>query len=291
MAISDKTRKGLWGRSGNRCAICRQQLVLEKDQFDNQLNIGEECHIISRQPNGPRHQDIKDFDYDSSDNLLLLCCNHHKQIDEQVESFPVESVRKIKATHELWVSENLKGDFEKGEEPILVSKSNIEILIDLVSEKHDIEMNITESKHVLHSSKGLEIAFGEAQTIKVHIKNAIDKMQAKATSYKIDIKDNPHHIVNIRFKGYTFLSQFYQAYSNSASDSYLLFAILKGYFNDDGYADPFDKPVMQEIIRLDFDYNDKGEFGWRDRVSKNDFYKSIDIAELWLEKYFKKALA
>lgn len=290
MAITEKTRKGLWGRSGNRCAICRIELVLEKDQFDKQLNVGEECHVISRQLGGPRHQSIPGFDYDDGDNLLLLCCNHHKEIDTQIEQYPVDRLKDIKTSHEKWVKENLDGDYSKVEAGESTPKSRLEILVDMVSEKHDIEMNITSSREILRSTKGLELASKEVQTIKVQIKSAVDKIQSKSSSFRIEVKDNEHRIVNIRFKGHTFLSQFYQAYSNSASESYLLFAILKGTFTDEGHADPFDPPVLQKIIRLNFDYNDKGEFGWRDKEHQKDFYKSADITDDWLEKFFKHVL-
>ena len=55
MAITDKARKVLWGRSGNRCAICRQKLVVEQTDLDAESVVGDECHIISGLPNGPRH--------------------------------------------------------------------------------------------------------------------------------------------------------------------------------------------------------------------------------------------
>jgi hypothetical protein len=96
---------------------------LEKDLFDKQLNVGEECHIISKQTGGPRHQFMKDFDYDDGNNLILLCCNHHKEIDTQIEQYPVERLRQIKTNHEKWVNENLDDDYSKIKE--LNSKSNI----------------------------------------------------------------------------------------------------------------------------------------------------------------------
>ena len=55
MAITNKTRKLLWGRSGNRCAFCKIELVAEKDHNNVNLNLGEECHIISSKIKGPRH--------------------------------------------------------------------------------------------------------------------------------------------------------------------------------------------------------------------------------------------
>jgi len=107
MAISAKSRKILWGRSGNRCAICKTELVLEKDTSSLHLNIGEECHIISRQPNGPRYEQLENSEYNNCDNLLLLCSNDHKMVDEKIETYPQDKLYDLKVEHELWVKENL----------------------------------------------------------------------------------------------------------------------------------------------------------------------------------------
>ncbi len=58
MTIRDKTRKILWGRSENRCAICKYELISDETQVDDESIIGEECHIISEKPSG---QDLKQF--------------------------------------------------------------------------------------------------------------------------------------------------------------------------------------------------------------------------------------
>jgi len=102
MAIIDKTRKILWGRSGNRCAFCRIELVHEKDEHDVNLNIGEECHIVSSKELGPRY--LIDFgDYDDYNNLILLCRNHHRTIDEQKETYTTEVLKLVKKNHENWI--------------------------------------------------------------------------------------------------------------------------------------------------------------------------------------------
>ncbi|HWP60610.1 MAG TPA: hypothetical protein VNL14_22135 [Candidatus Acidoferrales bacterium] len=55
MAITDKTRKILWGRSGNRCAMCRRELVVEATPTDDESVVGDECHIVSGKGQGPRY--------------------------------------------------------------------------------------------------------------------------------------------------------------------------------------------------------------------------------------------
>ena len=88
MGILDKDRKHLWAKSGNRCAICKHELFL------------------------------------SNKNLILLCRNHHKEIDDisNVSIYTKEMLHQIKHEHEKWVSESLTVNIpQKGiEVPILL---------------------------------------------------------------------------------------------------------------------------------------------------------------------------
>lgn len=109
MAISDKTRKILWGRSGNRCAICRQQLVVDETSLDAESIVGDECHVNSGAPNGPRFNAAVDPNgIDDLANLLLLCRVHHKMVDDQFETYTTELLQSIKENHERWVESKLK---------------------------------------------------------------------------------------------------------------------------------------------------------------------------------------
>src|SRR5437867_2937125 len=108
MAISDKTRKILWGRSGNRCAICRHELIVNATPADDESVVGEECHIVSGKGYGPRFDSSLPEDHlDDPTNLVLLCRIHHKMVDDQRETYTVELLRKLKANHERWVSSAL----------------------------------------------------------------------------------------------------------------------------------------------------------------------------------------
>ena len=121
MAISDKTRKTLWGRSGNRCAVCRHELVIEGTQVDDESVVGDECHIVSGKENGPRY--IAGFpasEIDEQSNLILLCRGHHKMVDDQSETYTVEVLSKLKANHEKWVSASLTE--EKPIPPVRISR-------------------------------------------------------------------------------------------------------------------------------------------------------------------------
>jgi hypothetical protein len=112
MATTDKTRKILWGRSGNRCAICRHELVVDATAADDESVVGDECHIVSGkgQGQGPRYDATFPSDrLDEPDNLILLCRVHHKMVDDQHETYTVDLLRSLKANHEKWVSSTLTG--------------------------------------------------------------------------------------------------------------------------------------------------------------------------------------
>jgi len=48
MAISDKTRKMLWAKSHNQCAISKKPLVIKAPEAGQECVVGHECHIVSR---------------------------------------------------------------------------------------------------------------------------------------------------------------------------------------------------------------------------------------------------
>lgn len=108
MAITDKTRKLLWGRSGSRCAICKQELIISANSKDGEAVVGDECHIISGDINGPRHDSSYPANkIDSYENLMLLCRVHHKMVDDQPSTFIAEILRQIKNNHEILIAEKL----------------------------------------------------------------------------------------------------------------------------------------------------------------------------------------
>jgi len=102
MAIFNKTRKILWGRAGNRCAICKHVLVVNSTPKNDESVIGEECHIVSGQTNGPRYDPTFTKEkLDSFENLMLLCRIHHKMIViVEPGTRSIETARQIKRLSE-----------------------------------------------------------------------------------------------------------------------------------------------------------------------------------------------
>lgn len=103
MAISDRTRKVLWARSGNRCARCRLHLIRVAKATGDESVVGDECHIVAQSTAGPRGGEVSPDAIDELDNLILLCKSDHKEVDDLPGIFTSDAVRRMKAEHEVWV--------------------------------------------------------------------------------------------------------------------------------------------------------------------------------------------
>lgn len=136
MAISDKTRKTLWAKSGNRCSICRIELVQDENKPDGEFIIGEECHIVSPKEKGPRGKYQLSYDYNHYDNMILLCANHHQMIDKKFDIYTVDKLKTIKKDHENWVYSTLEKDIME----FTNEKTNIIILPKITSGKKIIDI-------------------------------------------------------------------------------------------------------------------------------------------------------
>jgi hypothetical protein len=142
MSIKVKTRKILWSKSGNRCALCKCQLVEKLQNHSSDFIVGEECHIISSKSAGPRGSIIKLDDHDIYENLILLCSNHHKLIDEFPETYTHEVLMILKNNHEHWITKAIDKDLEELNRTI----NNVEYL-DKISSWSQID-NIIQNAHL-----------------------------------------------------------------------------------------------------------------------------------------------
>lgn len=108
MPVSAKVQRILLQRSGNRCAFpgCGKELTLATDSGHDVSSIAEIAHIVAQKPGGPRGEDPLPLDKrDDYDNLILLCLEHHKAIDDNPDSYPVQKLRRWKLDHEQKISE------------------------------------------------------------------------------------------------------------------------------------------------------------------------------------------
>lgn len=115
-AITDRTRKMLWGRSGGVCAICRMQLFEEEGLSYDPSVLGQECHIVGEEnlAKSPRGLHVMPLaERNLYDNLILLCRDHHKIIDDQTDKYSIDELHRIKNEHIIWVRQTLGLDEAK----------------------------------------------------------------------------------------------------------------------------------------------------------------------------------
>lgn len=97
MSYTEKTKKILWGKSGGKCAFpeCERDLIGKEDNIQ-----GEICHIVARNEGGPRWRTDFLEDIDGEENLISLCSEHHKIIDDFPEKYTEELIHQYKSEHE-----------------------------------------------------------------------------------------------------------------------------------------------------------------------------------------------
>jgi hypothetical protein len=109
-AIREKDIKVLWARSGNRCAFigCRASLVRDFRDATSSFPIGQMAHIVGEHESSPRGvSPLSDVLRNAYTNLILLCPNHHVEIDKDLDAYPVATLHAMKDEHEAWVEERL----------------------------------------------------------------------------------------------------------------------------------------------------------------------------------------
>ena len=102
--IPDSERLAVWVRSGGRCAICNRYL-LRGGMTYREVSLGELAHIVGQQKTvgSPRGlADLAGRDRDRADNLMLVCGDEHREIDDlaAVDVFTVERLVDLKRRHE-----------------------------------------------------------------------------------------------------------------------------------------------------------------------------------------------
>ncbi|AOM42434.1 HNH endonuclease [Xenorhabdus hominickii] len=108
MPVSEKLKKVIWSKAAGKCSICREDLLLNDEAKELTHLVGEVAHIVAEKKDGPRGiSDLTLSTRNSERNLLLLCLMHHKVIDDNPSSYPVDRLLEIKKSHENWISENL----------------------------------------------------------------------------------------------------------------------------------------------------------------------------------------
>jgi hypothetical protein len=102
--IQHKTQLFLYVLAGGRCEFDGCNKYLLNHHLTRTLgNFAEMAHIVAFKPDGPRGQDglRPEPEYiNNIDNLMLLCSECHKLIDDHPENYKRETLEKYKLDHE-----------------------------------------------------------------------------------------------------------------------------------------------------------------------------------------------
>ena len=81
---------------------------MDSTETDDESLVGEACHIVAQSSDGPRGDSpLSPEQRDKYGNLILLCNIHHKQVDDQPNTFTVPELQRLKNAHETWVRQSL----------------------------------------------------------------------------------------------------------------------------------------------------------------------------------------
>ncbi|MDT3443163.1 hypothetical protein [Pseudofrankia sp. BMG5.37] len=83
---------------------------MDGDATSRESVVGHEAHIVAQSPTGPRGAQLPLDAIDRLDNLILLCPNDHKIVDDQPGIYPADRLRKIKENHEKWAAGRFGAD-------------------------------------------------------------------------------------------------------------------------------------------------------------------------------------
>lgn len=100
--IPEKVKYLLWAKSAGRCEFDGCNKPLLRDGLTQiEMNFSDVAHIIGDQPKGPRGHEVLSKEYRSDvSNIMLMCLNHHRMIDQIVKNYSEEVLRQMKIQHE-----------------------------------------------------------------------------------------------------------------------------------------------------------------------------------------------
>lgn len=108
--IPVSVERALWGISAGRCEFegCNKYLGINPIIMGHG-NFAEKAHIEAVNKGGARYREVMDVvELNSTDNIMLMCPQCHKTIDDSPEMYPVERLKEMKKKHEervYWLTE------------------------------------------------------------------------------------------------------------------------------------------------------------------------------------------
>ncbi|WP_198388156.1 HNH endonuclease [Burkholderia ubonensis] len=107
MPISEKSYKIIWGQFSARCCLCGKDVIHETEGGIASLT-GEVAHIVGEREDAARGRSALSVEErNDPDNLMLLCREHHKIIDDAPTEYTVDHLHRKKREHLEWIERSL----------------------------------------------------------------------------------------------------------------------------------------------------------------------------------------
>lgn len=141
MDLSDRDRKVLWTKAGNRCTFsfdsetCNTELV----RVDNgkYIVLGEECHIVGEKNKAARF--IEDYPQrETYYNAVLMCGVHHKIIDDNPDIYTLEVLHTMKDRHEETIQQALQNNTLQ---PLIIKDTEFLTIVEKAQRAIGMEIN------------------------------------------------------------------------------------------------------------------------------------------------------
>jgi hypothetical protein len=100
--LNPRIEIAVWAAAAGRCTFCNR-LVTENEDLGLVVPIGELAHNIGWGKGSPRGNSSKNLaERSDADNLLLLCRNCHKPVDDKgmIGLYSIDALRRLKQEHE-----------------------------------------------------------------------------------------------------------------------------------------------------------------------------------------------
>lgn len=126
-SIPVNVARQLWAGCGGYCQNPNCNRFLFASIGDNSVSLANVAHIIGHGENGPRsdHELAELIDRGGLDNLIMLCLDCHKVVDELEKEFSVEAIRTWKSDHEKKVRQFFDIPTVKDERALLIEVSEL----------------------------------------------------------------------------------------------------------------------------------------------------------------------
>jgi hypothetical protein len=100
--VSNLTKLLLFVRAGGRCEFDgHKKYLLEHPLTLTEINLAQMAHIVAFKENGPRGDTVpRPEDINNIENLMLLCHDCHKLIDDNPDQYSVATLKAYKNSHE-----------------------------------------------------------------------------------------------------------------------------------------------------------------------------------------------